>query len=76
MIYDITQGDKVSGYDSIIVGYSLRFLLIAQGKICGAVKGRKLVQTNIRVMLKTSGYKQLFHDSVEFVSDSVIHCFL
>ncbi len=73
MIYDITQGDKVSGYDSIIVGYSLEDFVVAQGKICGAVKGRKLVQTNIRVMLKTSGYKQLFHDSVEFVSDSVIH---
>lgn len=73
MIYDITQNDKVSGYDSIIVGYSLEDFIVAQGKICGAVKGRKLVQTNIRVMLKTTGYKQLFHDSVELVSDSVIH---
>ena len=73
MIYDITAEDKVSGYDSIIVGYSLEDFVVAQGKICGAVKGRKLVQTNIRVMLKTTGYKQLFHEAAEFESDTVIH---
>lgn len=73
MIYDVTDGDKISGYDSVIVGYSLEDFVVAQGKICGAVKGRKLVQTNIRVMLKTTGYKQLFHDSVEVDSDVTIH---
>lgn len=73
MIYDITDSDKVSGYDSIIVGYSLEDFIVAQGRICGAVKGRTLVQTNIRVMLKTTGYKQLFHDTVELESDSLIH---
>ncbi len=73
MIYDITDGDKISGYDTVIVGYSLEDFVVAQGRICGAVKGRKLVKTNIRVMLKTTGYKQLFHDCVEVDSDVTIH---
>lgn len=73
MIYDITGEQKVSGCESIIVGYSLEDYVVAKGRICGAVKGRRLVQTNIRVILKTTGYKQLFHEQVELVSDSTIH---
>ena len=47
-------------YDEIIVGYSLQRFIVANGKVCGAIIGEELKHDNIRVMLKTTGYKDLF----------------
>lgn len=33
----------------------------------------RIKHDNIRVMLKTTGYKDLFHNSVSLSSDSIIH---
>lgn len=73
IIYDSNAENSVSDYTSIIVGYALQDFIVAKGKICGAVKGQELVRKNIRVMLKTTGYKELFHQTVSLVSDSVMH---
>ena len=64
---------KTHNYDEIIVGYSLQRFIVANGKVCGAIIGEELKHDNIRVMLKTTGYKDLFHSSVSLSSDSIIH---
>ncbi|MDO5403867.1 MAG: SpoIID/LytB domain-containing protein, partial [Eubacteriales bacterium] len=51
-------------YTGIVVGYSLQSFIVAEGRICGAVKEEKLNAERIRVMLMTTGYKSLFHEQV------------
>ncbi len=73
IIYDNVSDVKTHNYDEIIVGYSLQRFIVANGKVCGAIIGEELKHDNIRVMLKTTGYKDLFHSSVSMSSDSIIH---
>ena len=73
IIYDNVSDVKTHNYDEIIVGYSLQRFIVANGKVCGAIIGEELKHDNIRVMLKTTGYKDLFHNSVSLSSDSIIH---
>ena len=73
IIYDNVSDVKTHNYDEIIVGYSLQRFIVANGKVCGAIIGEELKHDNIRVMLKTTGYKDLFHSSVSLSSDSIIH---
>ena len=73
IIYDNVSDVKTHNYDEIIVGYSLQRFIVANGKVCGAIIGEELKHDNIRVMLKTTGYKDLFHNSVSLSSDNIIH---
>ena len=64
MIYDIYNGFAVKTYQDIIVGYSLQDFIVAEGKICGAVISKPLNVQNIRVILKNTGFKSIFHENV------------
>jgi stage II sporulation protein D len=64
MIYDIYNGFAVKTYQDIIVGYSLQDFIVAEGKICGAVISKPLNVQNIRIILKNSGFKSIFHENV------------
>ena len=68
MIYDINNGFSVKTYEDIIVGYSLQNFIVAQGSICGAVISKPLNADNIRVIVKTTGFNNIFHENV------VINC--
>lgn len=69
MIYDIYNEFAVKSYKDIIVGYALQDFIVADGKICGAVISKPLNVENIRVILKTSGFKDIFHQNVSMTSD-------
>lgn len=64
LMYDSQDYANVSGFQDIIVGYALQDFVVAQGKLCGAVKEQQMNAVNIRVMLMTTGYQSLFHENV------------
>lgn len=70
MIYDISREFSIKSYRDIVIGYSLQDFVVAEGKICGAVISKKLEAENIRVIIKTNGFKDVFHETVSITSDS------
>ncbi|MBQ4284376.1 MAG: SpoIID/LytB domain-containing protein [Lachnospira sp.] len=69
MIYDISDDFKVSDYQNIILGYSLQDFVVANGMVCGAVINKSLEVDNVRVLIKNTGYKSIFHENVSVTSD-------
>lgn len=69
-IYNNCNGFTFGNYKDVVVGYSLQDFAIENGKICGAVIVRSLVADNIRVLIKTTDFESIFHNSVEITSDS------
>lgn len=43
---------------------------MAGGKICGAFLSKGFSPGNIRVLLKTTGYADIFHNKVSVTSDN------
>lgn len=60
----------ISNYSSIIVGYALQDFIVADGEVCGAIKNKPLRADNIRVIIKTSGFRDIFFDETVFCADS------
>lgn len=60
----------ISNYSSIIVGYALQDFIVADGEVCGAIKNKPLQADNIRVIIKTSGFRNIFFDETVFCADS------
>lgn len=69
MIYDIYNGFSVKTYQDIVVGYSLQDFIVAEGKICGAVISKPLNAQNIRVIIRDTGFQNIFHASVRLTAD-------
>ena len=60
----------ISNYSSIIVGYALQDFIVADGEVCGAIKNKPLQADNIRVIIKTSGFRDIFFNEAVFCADS------
>lgn len=60
----------ISNYSSIIVGYALQDFIVADGEVCGAIKNKPLQADNIRVIIMTSGFRDIFFDETVFCADS------
>lgn len=43
---------------------------MADGEVCGAIKNKPLQADNIRVIIKTSGFRDIFFDETVFCADS------
>ncbi len=54
---------------SIIVGYNQQEFIVGDGKICGAIITRELTVDNIRVLLKTTAYQDIYHKEVSLTCD-------
>ena len=54
-------------YD-MVVGYDVQKFLIEDGKLCAVLIDRNFVAQNIRVVLKTNGFQDIYHDSVRNIS--------
>ncbi len=65
-VYDELAMEKTN---HILVGYSITDFVIADGKICAALIKEKLKADVIRVVLHTSGYASLYHDTVKLTAD-------
>lgn len=64
------ENSLISNYSSIIVGYALQDFIVADGEVCGAIKNKPLQADNIRVIIKTSGFRDIFFNEVVFGADS------
>lgn len=71
-IYNFVPDGKAGSLSDIIVGYNLQEFIVAEGKICGVVISEKLIADNIRVIIKTTGFKSLTHETVTLSSDSTL----
>ena len=69
-VYKIYGNIAMSSINDVLVGYdSQKFILNEQGKIVAIVMDRDLTASNIRVLIKTNGYKELLHDYVTISSE-------
>lgn len=64
------ENSLISNYSSIIIGYALQDFIVADGEVCGAIKNKPLQADNIRVIIKTSGFRDIFFNEVIFGADS------
>lgn len=64
------ENSLISNYSSIIIGYALQDFIVADGEVCGAIKNKPLQADNIRVIIKTSGFRDIFFNEVVFCADS------
>ena len=64
------ENSLISNYSSIIVGYALQDFIVADGEVCGAIKNKPLQADNIRVIIKTSGFRDIFFNEAVFRADS------
>ncbi len=64
-IYKIYGNISMCSMSDVLVGYDgQKFILNEDGKIAAIVLDRDLTASNIRVLIKTDGYKELLHDNV------------
>lgn len=56
--------EELPSDDAIVVGYDLARFIVADGQICAAVLTQTLEAQNIRVLLKTTDFTDIFHESV------------
>ncbi len=64
-VYKIYGNITMSNINDVLVGYDgQKFVLNDEGKIVAVVMDRDLTASNIRVLIKTDGYKELLHDYV------------
>ena len=59
------ENSLISNYSSIIVGYALQDFIVADGEVCGAIKNKPLQADNIRVIIKTSGFRDIVETGEE-----------
>lgn len=67
-IYRVYGGLSLEDYGNLIVGYDLQEFIVANGRICGAAIIKQMNADRIRVLIKTTDYKDIFHDAVTLVS--------
>lgn len=56
-------------YD-MVVGYDVQKFLIEDGKLCAVLIDRNFVAQNIRVVLKTNGFQDIYHNQILVSSDA------
>lgn len=54
-----------TSYKSILVGYNVQNFVVAGGKLCAAVIHSDIRAKNIRVLIKTTGFTDIYHKTVE-----------
>lgn len=69
-IYKIYGDLSMEPTGSILVGYENTDFIVSQGKISAALITEAIKAENIRVLLETSGFKDIYHDKVEFTATS------
>jgi stage II sporulation protein D len=69
-IYKIYGELTVEPTGSILVGYDNTNFIVSEGKISAALITESIKAENIRVLLQTTGYKDIYHQQVALTSDS------
>lgn len=68
-IYKVYGELTMEQTNSILVGYTTTDFIVADGKICAALIKEKILTSNIRVLLKSSGYTSNYHDTVTLTAN-------
>lgn len=55
---------SVGGKRDLVVGYDLAEFVVGDGKLCAALVRKTPDMQNIRVLIKSTGYSEVFHDNV------------
>ncbi len=69
-IYKIYGELSVEPTGSILVGYENTDFIVSDGKISAALITESIKAENIRVLIETSGYKDIYHNQVKFTANS------
>ncbi|MBQ6814585.1 MAG: SpoIID/LytB domain-containing protein [Lachnospiraceae bacterium] len=69
-VYKIYGNIKICSVSDVLVGYDAqKFVLNEEGKICAIVIDRDVEASNIRVLLKTTGFSDIYHEYVTVKSE-------
>lgn len=69
-VYKTYGSIEMKSISDVLVGYDIqKFILDSENKICAVAIDRDVNAENIRVLIKTTGHKDMFHDSVTVSSD-------
>lgn len=68
-IYKIYGEMSMEVTNSILVGYEATDFVVADGKIVAALIKETIKAKDIRVLIKTNNYADIYHDSVKITSD-------
>lgn len=69
-IYKLYGEMEMEKTNSILVGYSVTDFIVSEGKICAALIKEPIKAQNIRVLIHSSGYESIYHDSITLTSDT------
>jgi len=60
------ESDEVSlgSISQIVLGYGAADYVVAEGKVCAVLICREIVPEDIRVLIKTTGYGEVYHESI------------
>ena len=64
-VYKLYGDFKILSLKDILVGYNLQEFVAEDGKLCAALVERQFDAKTIRVLLMDTGFKSLFHPSVD-----------
>jgi stage II sporulation protein D len=65
---------SVGGKKDLVVGYDVAEFVVGDGKLCAALVRKTPDMENIRVLIKSTGYEEIYHDKLEIqvTEDTVI----
>lgn len=65
---------SIGGKRDLVVGYDLAEFVVGDGKLCAALVRKTPDMQNIRVLIKSTGYADIFHDKVniQVTGDTVV----
>lgn len=68
-IYKLFGEMEMERTNNILVGYSVTDFVVSEGKICAALIRDQIKAENIRVLINTSNYQSIYHESLSFTVD-------
>ncbi len=68
-IYKLFGEMEMEKTNNILVGYSVTDFVVSEGKICAALIRDQIKAENIRVLINSSNYQSLYHESLTFTVD-------
>lgn len=70
-VYKIYGNIQMCSISEVLVGYDAqKFIVNDDGRICAIVIDRDVQASNIRVLLKTTGFKDIYHDYITITSEN------
>ncbi len=67
-VYDLRgTGDEVTmgNLSQIVLGYAAADYVVADGIVCAVLICHEVIPEQIRVLIKTTGYEEVYHDTIE-----------